>query len=114
MDKMTEIMTKLIEKSRDGKITWRDTAGKQKFLTMLGETGVAIDFDSATEVYELQILDKRGRLIESVSAGYGLLISRSEKKMRATMKDLHEIARRSALNIDSTLDEIASHLDAIV
>ena len=57
MDKMAEILTKLIDKSRDGKIAWRDSADKQKFLTMLGETGVAIGFNSATEVYELQILD---------------------------------------------------------
>ena len=119
MDKMTEIMTKLIEKSCDGKITWRDTAGKQKFLTMLGETGVAIDHDSATGVYELQIVDNRGRVIESVSADElllgNLLPGRSStQETLANLKDLHEVARRSALNIDSTLDEIASHLDAIV
>lgn len=112
MDKMTGILNKLIEKSRDGKITWRDTAGKQTFMTMLGETGVSIDFDSASGVYKLQILDNRGRLIESVSAGgYGL---RLRQETLASMKDLHEVARRSALNIDATLDKLSSHLDAIV
>ena len=120
MDKMTGILTKLIEKSRDGKITWRDTADKQTFLTMLGETGVSIGFNNATGVYELQILDNRGRVIESVSVGYPSLVTNlnltgPEKVMVAkTLRDLHEIARRSALNIDATLDEIASHLDAIV
>ena len=119
MDKMTEIMTKLIEKSRDGKITWRDTAGKQKFLTMLGETGVAIDHDSVTGVYELQVVDNRGRVIESVSSGYGayeisLREASRRKEMIENMKDLHEIARRSALNIDATLDKLSIHLDAIV
>lgn len=121
MDKMTEIVTKLIAKSRDGKITWRDTAGKQTFLAMLGETGVSIDFDSETSVYKLQILDNRGRVIESVSAGYvafaklSLGPPRAEKQMATSaLRDLHEVARRSALNIDETLDELASHLDAIV
>ena len=121
MDKMTEIMTKLIEKSRDGKITRRDAAGKQTFIAMLGETGVSIDFDSATGVYKLQILDNRGRVIESVSAGYGALaelslgLTGAEKQMAASaLRDLREVARRSALNIDETLDELASHLEAIV
>ena len=121
MDKMTEILTKLIEKSRDGKIAWRDTAVKQTFLTMLGETGVSIGFNSVTSVYELQILDNRGRVIESVSAGYPSLaelefsLPGAEKQIATnTLRDLHEVARRSALNIDATLDEIASHLDAIV
>ena len=119
MDKMTGILNKLTARSRDGKIIWRDTVGKQKFLAMLGETGVAIDFNSSTGVYELQILDKRGRLIESVSAGYGafakLSLSGSEERVTASaLRDLHEVARRSALNIDETLDELASHLDAIV
>lgn len=114
MDKMTGILTKLIEKSRDGKITWRATGVRQKFLTMLGGTGVSIGFNSATNMYELQVLDNRGRLIESISARYGLLLSISEKEKQASMKDLHELARRSALNIDSTLDELESHLDAIV
>lgn len=120
MDKMTGILNKLTARSRDGKIIWRDTVGKQKFLAMLGETGVAIDFNSATGVYELQILDKRGRLIESVSAGYGafaelrLSLPGAEKRVDASaLRDLHEVARRSALNIDATLDELASHLDAI-
>ena len=127
MDKMTGILNKLTARSRDGKITWRDTVGKQKFLAMLGETGVAIDFNSETGVYELQILDKRGRLIESVSAGYGAFaelrlslpgaekLPRAEKRVDVSaLRDLHEVARRSALNIDATLDELASHLDAIV
>ena len=119
MDKMTGILNKLTARSRDGKITWRDTVGKQKFLAMLGETGVAIDFNSATGVYELQILDNRGRVIESVSAEYGtiaeLSLQEPDKQVVAqALKNLHEIARRSVLNVDATLDELASHLDAIV
>ena len=119
MGKMTGILNKLTARSRDGKIIWRDTVGKQKFLAMLGETGVAIDFNSATGVYELQILDKRGRLIDSVSAGTGgfarLSLSGSEERVTSgALKDLHDVARRSARNIDATLDELASHLDAIV
>ena len=117
MANMTDILTKLIEKSRDGKIAWRDTSSKQKFLAMLGETGVAIDFDTSTDVYELQVIDKHGRVIESISAEYrpyGISVLDPDVKVADTLKELHEIARRSALNIDLTLDELASHLDAIV
>lgn len=112
----TDILTKLIEKSRDGKIAWRETSSKQKFLTMLGETGISISLDATTDVYELQILDTHGRVIESMSARYapyGILPSRVRQLMN-NLKELHGIARRSALKVDSTLEELASRLDAIV
>lgn len=113
----TDILTKLIEKSRDGKIAWRATSGRQKFLTMLGETGVSIDFDAATKLYELDIINRRGRLIESISAKYdpeGFQGITSETIMARALRELHGIARRSALDVESTLDELANRLDAIV
>ena len=116
MAKTTEILTKLIARSRDGKIVWRDTSSKQKFLTMLGETGVAIDCDVEVDKYELQIIDKRGRLIESLSAEYvplGINLLGHDEATANALKELHGIARRSALDVDSTLDELASRLDAI-
>lgn len=115
MATITDILTKLIEKSRDEKIAWRATSGRQKFLTMLGETGVSIDFDASTKLYELDIINRRGRLIESISAKYEPEgFATSERIMAGTLRELHGIARRSALDVDSTLDELASRLDAIV
>ena len=116
MADMTDILTKLIEKSRDGKIAWRETSSKEKFLAMLGETGVSINSDTTIRVYELQIIDKHGRVIESMFADYDSsgLLPASERKVANNLGELHGIAKRSALDIDSTLDELASRLDAIV
>ena len=83
---------------------------------MLGETGVSIDFDASTKVYELDVIDARGRVIESVSGNYtparpgGIL---PDTPTAETLKELHGMARRSALDVDSTLDKLVSRLDAI-
>lgn len=116
MADMTDILTKLIEKSRDGKIAWRETSRKQKFLAMLGETGISISSDATNGVYELQIIDTHGRVIESMSARYPphKSVTARVRQLAYNLRELHGIARRSALNIDLTLDELASHLDAIV
>lgn len=119
MADMTQILALLIDRSRNRKLAWRTTASPNAFLTTLGEVSVAVSMISRgidDPHYELEILDQQGRSVESLTTSRSGLFGEPNpdaKLHNACLKQLFEFARRSALDVDSTLDELIRELDAI-
>ena len=117
MAEISQILERLVTRSEDRDLNWRTTAKPDYYLTTLGEVSVVVGMINrgidATQ-YELEILDRRGRSVETLTTGSvfyseGNLIPRQA----SNLKRLFESARRSALDVDTTLDELARQLDAI-
>ena len=122
MEKMTQILEKLIDRTQEGKIIWHTTADPDGFLATLDTLGVVVSYlgkqsFASNERYKVQILNSEGRTAEVIETKdeYGPI----EPERIATlgqdqaMSRLFTLARRSALDTDSTLEELAKQLDAI-
>lgn len=101
MNKIEEIVVKLLELSEDGKITWKPTANEETFAAVLGNTSALISKigGSTRKNYLLRILNQTGTEIGRYSS--------AQEDLRA----LHVTARRSALNIDAELDGLLVELN---
>ena len=118
MADVTRILALLNDRSQNQKLVWRTTVRPGTFVTTLGEVSVAvrsvqIGIDDVH--FELEILDKLGRTVEILTTGFGLFAEPDPKARQHSvlLKRLFELARRSALDVDSTLEELARELDAI-
>lgn len=106
---ISQVMTKLIIRSRDGKLKWRETSDERTFMTILGDVGVLIrSIDILNIDHELQIVDGEGRVVEVLSS------SRiADGDLKGALRLLYDLARRSAYDTDSTLAELVKQLDSI-
>ena len=118
MADLNQILKSLVDRSRDQKITWRTTASPETYMTTIGEVSVAVSIasrQSGNTLYELEIIDSRGVSVENLRSSPSKIFSSPAGQQRDEMlRRLFESARRSALDIDSTLDELARQLDQIV
>ena len=135
MDKMTEVLAKLISSTQDGKVHWVSTADPEVFITTVETIGVVVSHLDAgllsmasDEQYRVQVLDPEGRAVESIETRIfsglpnlgGLLTPEQIAPLRVADEDqkhairlLFLLARRSALDVDATLDELRNSLDAL-
>ena len=122
MDKMMLILHKLIDHTQEGRVTWHTTADTDGFLATVDTVGIVISSlgkqsMSGGERYKVQILNREGRIAEVIETRdeFGLIPSErlaSDEQAQA-MESLFVLARRSALDVDATLDELVHQLDAI-
>ena len=122
MDKMTLILHKLIDHTQEGRVAWHTTADPDGFLATVDTVGISISSLGkqsmvGEERYKVQILDREGRIAEVIETHdeYGLIPRErlaSDEQAQA-MESLFVLARRSALDVDATLDELVHQLDAI-
>ena len=125
MDRMTQILTGLVERSEEGKLNWHTTTTEpQTMLAVLGEVTVVISasgriLSGGKPTYQLHILDQEGRTVEVLKSSDDLESLMGSRPGLATLEQskalerLFEMARRSAYDIDATLDELSKQLEAI-
>lgn len=111
MAEIVDIVTKLWERTNQHKIEWDTTVNENTFLANIGKlSSVTITyykhghFDE--EDVRFRILDETGRVLKEYDT--------DESEDIAVKKKLIEIyneARRTALRIDSHLDELLAALD---
>ena len=116
MDRTTQILEKLIERTQEGKVSWHTTVDPNGFLTTLDTISVIVSSSQPLE-YRVEIQNQDGlpvmiqetpdRLLK------GLVRQEDEQHLSQLLGRLFGLARRSALKVDSTLEELVSHLDAI-
>ena len=107
MAKISDIIVKLIERTIQGKVRWKTSAGKDTFVAVIGNSSVMVSKEVVTGV-EMQILDKSGQEIYQIG---GSLSGRESLVNRENLEELHEMARRAALGVDAQLDELMATLD---
>jgi|SRR5579864_1480671 len=98
-----DLVNRLLTAARDGKTEWLPTAYENVFTTSLSgkySFQVRHNFLSTPHFY-LSIHDEEGKVIHNLTSDD-----------YPDLEELHELARRRALKIDNTIDDILTELDA--
>ena len=121
MDRMTQILEKLLERTYEGKVSWRATADPDGFLAALDTVGVIVSSRSQLglgSLYKVEIQNKDGVALEVKETPDGTIGFVGQEGVANDHQSvligrLFNLARQSALKVDSTLEELVNHLDAI-
>lgn len=117
MDRTTQILEKLIERTQEGKVSWHTTVDPDGFLTTLDTISVIVSSNQPFVEYRVEIQNQDGVTVmvkETPDSLPAMLIRHEdERHLDQLLGRLFGLARRSALKVDSTLEELVSHLDAI-
>jgi len=110
MSKEKEMVDLLRARTESGSLKWEPTAADDEFLTSVGggasifiRAQTARDPSDDTPDVLLSIRDKDDREVFSIYNG-------QDDVKYQDLRGLHELARRSALQIDKTIDEILQDL----
>lgn len=111
MAEISDILTTLLERTRQDKISWQSTADDSAFLAVVGKGSVMIIEDQLYEnIFVLRILNSEGREIESMAGGSRSAQTNLEEGVQ--LRELYSMARRIALGVDSQLDDLLKELQA--
>lgn len=122
MGKIDEILVGLTERTAEGRLNWRTSANPNGFVSAVGDIGVIVSLVDKLglgqdERFRLEILNDQGVTVETIetvdSFGFGPEHNRATNEQAQCLSRLFALARRSALDADATLDELARNLEAI-
>ena len=103
--KILEIAEKLLKRTRNGEVNWRETVDSNEFIVSFPTQTLAIE-ETVSGRYQISLVNERGNTIESLRFPGSQAIEGGE-----ILQDLFELARRKALQIDIRLDEALNALD---
>ena len=106
MAEISDILTKLLERTDEDKVSWQPTADESTFTAVLGKSSVMIDQDYRLG-FVLTILNAEGREIERVNSSEVY-----EVELEPLLQELYYKAKRIALRVESELDELLKELEA--
>ena len=111
MNELEKILDGLIQRTSDGTLSWTRTAINNKFATSIDTISVVIGESNRGQggipgQPRLEIINERGDLAEVIQVE-----DRSPIEQDRKLNRLHELARRSALDIQSTLEKLAKALE---
>ncbi len=107
MIELRQILAGLVLRTSEGRLKWRRAAQDDRFVTSVDAISIMImemTQRGATR-YGLDIIDESGETVES------LRYQDSTEDEDEQMARLYVLARRQALNIDSTLEKLAKGLE---
>ena len=119
MDKMTQVLTGLVNRTSESKLAWRPTQDINSFVVSVDALEVVVKQVGARSRYgvrecALEILNDRGQtvaVLEAEDAVFGA--SSFSEERRELMRRLFSLARASALNAEETLSELSERLNAM-
>lgn len=108
MDKVTAIFNKIYSLSESEKIKWSvASTDKTSFTTSIADFKITINFNSMTHGFF--VADKEGN---EIAQTHRAIVPRSENTDLPVNK-LYDMAKRNALNIDKSLDDLINNLNKI-
>ena len=120
MNELEKILEGLVRRTNDGKLQWKRTVADNEFVTSVDAIGIVVRELGRNSLgfplrRQLEIADENGATVEVIETGGGMVgvpNDRRESDERARqLKQLYEMARRSALNTQATLEKLAKFLD---
>ena len=121
MSEMDQIWEGLIRQTGDGKLSWRPSVPNGAFVTSVDTISVVVrelstGKYSAAARHQLEIFNDEGYTAEVLDTGHRLAGSVKEieaaRERARQLRHLHQLARRSALNTQATLEKLAKALEA--
>ena len=115
MAEISEILSRVIERTDQGKLNWKPTASEQTFVAVIGDRSIMISeimppsrhiLPSFSPSVEFKILDKTGRAIAELDDK----MEEGEDRREDLLK-LYRSARNSALQVESQLEDLLKDLE---
>ena len=103
MNELDRILAGLVDRTAEGRLKWTTTVRDDRFTTSIDAISVVIG--QRSQGHQLEISNEAGQTIESLS------YDDSTEEQDELLERLYVLARRSALDIQSTLDKLAKALD---
>jgi len=106
-EKLLQIAAKLLERTRAGTIEWDETADEATFETSMAKYSVNVTcaVEEGGPMVTLAVLNDKGNKIEKLS-------DFADDQKGNVLAQLYELARRKALRVDESLDDLLHTLDA--
>ena len=98
MVEMSDIVSKLVERTEQDMIPWKATADENAFVATFGNLSVMLSIPYSGDL-KLSVLDERGREIDYTVDPFNALF------------DLHRSIKRKALGTEQKLAELMEALD---
>jgi hypothetical protein len=115
-EQIEKLVTKLTDLTKEEKVSWQETANLNTYLTPVGKFTVTLG-KNGSEVYggySFQILDRTGKTIDGALALFrGADANSSAFQDWDRLRDLHELARRNALQSAKVVSDLLSSLEQI-
>jgi hypothetical protein len=109
--KIAKLIDVLLTQTEQGTLKWAQTETSDMFQASFPRYSVRLYVQQSNPIevdYVLQILNDIGEIVEEVSDPD---LKDVMQGPYATMRRLHDAARRSAMGVESALDEILEFLD---
>lgn len=117
--RMFKVASRLLKETLEGRVPWTPTDKEQEFLYSGTKSSVVISHHEdrdGDDVYTMSLLDTRGTVVEQLRSDYVPSQGAFQPTMEPaawndTLEQLHDAARREALNIDALLDGVLEDLE---
>lgn len=107
------IIAKLLEKTEAGRVEWRSPAMGRGFQCFLDET-YKFEIIKSGDIYTITMKDGSWNEIFVESIQEQLIYERDEDRRKFDMlRDLYELARRDALDVEKKVADVSNLLDKI-
>ncbi len=113
MNKISEILDGLINRTEEGKLTWQTTVNRDTFITAVGTIGVRVKLlDDFLEIHRIEIQNDEGLTVQILQTPDLVKGSKNQAtpEQARQLSCLFALARGSALNADLTLEKLAESL----
>jgi hypothetical protein len=107
------LIEKLLERTREGKVPWEQGSYCFRAIVQSYEFQVSKSEDRGDITVILRMLDDRGSEIFEVRLTDDPATLAKHRQLVSTLQELHELARRKALNVEQKVDEVSNLLDRL-
>jgi hypothetical protein len=105
-----EIMSILLEKSREGKVNWQRTSARGMFAVYLEKFSILLSWEEEDQFsaahWTIHVLDKNGNTMELMT------VNRADEDWSMT-GELYELARRKAHKVDEAIADMKRELEEL-
>jgi hypothetical protein len=105
MTQIEELANSILEKTNEGKLQW-STLGDGYYQAAIGDNSITID--ARSQIYTLVIRNTEGQVVERMNVLFGTKGQKEE-----ILSAIYRLARRQALKVDETLEEIKRTLNGL-
>ena len=106
MTNLSQILTGVVQRTEEGKLKWSLGAENDEFVASVDAISIVINATGrARNVHRLDILDESGETVDSLD--YNTTTTEQNRELAR----LYILARRSALDVEATLEKLAKALE---
>ena len=119
MNALDQILEELVRRTADDRLQWTLSAEDDEFVASIGTVSIIVrqqgfDLLRSGRIHQVEILNERGRPVEVIQATTSLddLAFNSPDNLERVrlLDELYTAARRSALDVDATIDQLRESL----